>query len=125
MLREELIGILNQEQREHSATRLCEKLGHPASAENMAVVEALLMFSPEFEKVAQVWKLVKKGRTARILTAIENYADATGRKIFRLSTALADLPPHEHPTEDELRHALESSHGRFQILPNAMIKRND
>jgi hypothetical protein len=125
VLRDQIIAILTQEQAELSTSKLCEKLGHPCSAEDFEVVEALLMFSPEIQKAGGSWKLVKKGRTARILTAIENYADATGRKIFRLSAALADLPPHEHPTEEELRHALEASHGRFQILPNAMIKRNE
>jgi hypothetical protein len=65
-----------------------------------------------------------KGRAAQLLAAIENYADTSGRKIFRLAAALSSLPASEYPTEEELQNILASSNGRFALLPNAMIKRN-
>jgi hypothetical protein len=87
--------------------------------------EVLLSYSPELVVDNGEWKLAKSGRTAAILAAIENYSVSTGRKIFRLSSALQAIPAHEHPTETELQQALAMSRGRYDLLPNAMIKRND
>ena len=70
------------------------------------------------------WKIAQAGRSATILAEIENYSVSTGRKIFRLSSALGRIPIHEHPNEDELKQALDLSHGKYELLPNAMIKRN-
>ena len=87
------------------------------------VIESLLMLSPEVVIQDDSWILLKKGRTSAILSAIEAYADSTGKKIFRASAALANLPPDAQPTEDELLSALSASHGSFELLPNLMIKR--
>lgn len=124
MLRNQLLEILGHEIAGLTVSALGEKLGRLSSYPTQAVIETLLMFSPEVEYGDERWRLVRKSRTARILAVIESYADSTGKKIFRLSAALSSLPAHEHPTEEELQSALDASHGRFQLLANAMIKRN-
>ena len=93
-------------------------------AESAAAVEMLLHYSSEVVFDNGKWKLAHAGRSATILAAIENYSVSTGRKIFRLSSALGRIPAHEHPNEDDLKQALDLSHGKYELLPNAMIKRN-
>lgn len=96
----------------------------PADAESAAAMEMLLCYSSEVVFDEGKWKLAHAGRSALILAEIENYSVSTGRKIFRLSSALGRIPAHEHPNEDELKQALGLSHGKYELLPNAMIKRN-
>jgi hypothetical protein len=95
-----------------------------ANAETSAAAEILLQYSPDVVFDDDKWKLARASRSATILAAINNYSVSSGRKIFRLSSALAQIPPHEHPNEDELKAALELSLGEYELLPNAMIKRN-
>lgn len=123
MIRDRLLATLNDTPSGCSATLLAEQSGIGADAESIAAVELLCLFSPELVSEGNRWKLASSSRSSKILAAIENYATSTGKKIFRLSAALQAIPAHEHPTEDELAQALSASHGRFQLLPNAMIKR--
>jgi hypothetical protein len=101
--------------------KTCEVL---LDAETLASLEMLCNYMPELSSEGGKWKIGTMGRSSQLLIAIENYAMSSGRRIFRLSSALAAIPAHEHPTSDELKQALEMSHGRFEILPNAMIRRN-
>jgi hypothetical protein len=95
----------------------------PQRPSDMAAVDAVLLLSPEVRRDGGLWKIAQKGKTGRILAAIENYAQHTGRSIFRLSSALQALPAHEHPTEDELKRILSVTDGRYELLRNAMIRR--
>jgi hypothetical protein len=103
---------------------LLQSAALPLNAETSAAVEVLLHYSRDVVTGDGKWKLADEGKSATLLAQIKNYSVATGRSIFRLSSALAQLPPHEHPNEDELRQALDLSHGEYELLPNAMIKRN-
>lgn len=94
------------------------------SPESTAAAELLLQYSPDVVLDDGKWKIAQASRSATILAEIKNYATSSGRKIFRLSSALARIPAHEHPNEDELKQALDLSSGEFELLPNAMIKRN-
>jgi hypothetical protein len=89
-----------------------------------AAVEAVLVLSPETQRVEARWRVGLKGKSSRILAAIEAYSSSTGKKIFRASSALGSLATDEHPTAEELREILGSSGGRFSLLPNEMIRRN-
>ncbi|MEQ9078262.1 MAG: hypothetical protein RLP09_30625 [Sandaracinaceae bacterium] len=91
------------------------------SAENVAVVEALLLLSPEAERRETGWALAGRRREDRLLRAIREYADGSGKRIFRLSAALEGFPTHELPTADELSDLLPGD--EFKLLPNGMIKR--
>lgn len=93
-------------------------------AETISTVEVLLQYSPEVIFDDGKWRIAQFGRSSKLLAEIENYSVSTGRKIFRVSAALQRIPAHEHPTETELQQALELSHGRYELLANAMIKRN-
>jgi hypothetical protein len=124
MLHGRLISALGQAPGGLTTTAIAERVDGPMDPLNLAAVEATLLLSPEVIREGDRWKLLVKGRSAQILAAIESCADSSGRKIFRLAAALSGLPAHDHPTEEELRAALESSNGRFALLPNAMIRRN-
>ena len=93
-------------------------------AETLSSVELLCNYLPELSSEGGKWRTGAIGRSSQLLVAIENYAMSSGRRIFRLSSALAAIPAHEHPTPEELKQALEMSHGKFEMLPNAMIRRN-
>ncbi len=92
--------------------------------ESSAAAELLLQYSSDVVLDDCKWRVVQTGKSATILAAIKNYGVSSGRRIFRLSSALAQIPAHEHPNEDELKAALDLSHGEYELLPNAMIKRN-
>jgi len=124
MLHDRLISALGQVPGGLTTTAIAERVESAMDPLNLAAVEATLLLSHEVSREGDRWKLVVKGRSAQILAAIESYADSSGRKIFRLAAALSSLPAQDHPTEEELREVLESSNGRFTLLPNAMIRRN-
>lgn len=98
--------------------------GLSVDAESSAAAELLLQYSSEVVFEDGKWRVAQAGKSSTILAAIKNYGVSSGRKIFRLSSALAQIPAHEHPNEDELKAALDLSHGEYELLPNAMIKRN-
>jgi hypothetical protein len=124
MLHERLLSALAIAPGGLTTTAITERVDAPMDPLSLAAVEATLLLSREVSREGDRWKLMVKGRSARLLAAIESYADSSGKKIFRLAAALSGLPVSEHPTEEELRDVLASSHGRFALLPNAMIKRN-
>lgn len=123
MIRDRLLAVLSDSPSGCSGSLLAEQSGLGADVESIAAVELLCLYSPELVSDGSRWKLASSSRTSLILAAIENYAISSGKKIFRLSAALQTIPVHEHPTEDDLAQALSASHGRFRLLPNAMIKR--
>jgi hypothetical protein len=124
MLHERLLSALAATPGGLTTGAIAERVDVQATPNGLAAMEATLLLSPEVSREGDRWKLMVKGRAAQLLAAIENYADTSGRRIFRLAAALSSLPTSEFPTEEELRDVLASSSGRFALLPNAMIKRN-
>lgn len=123
MIREKLIACLSETDGA-SAGSLLQSAGMSSDPESLSAAELLLHYSSDVVLDGGKWKVAQAGKSATILAAIRNFASSSGRKIFRLSSALAQIPPHEHPNEEELKAALDLSHGEFELLPNAMIKRN-
>jgi len=124
MLHDRLLSALTSAPGGLTTGVLAERVDLQTTPYSLAAMEATLLLSPEVSREGERWKLMVKGRAAQLLAAIENYADTSGKKIFRLAAALSSLPPSEFPTEEELRDVLASSNSRFALLPNAMIKRN-
>jgi hypothetical protein len=122
MIRDELIQSLRQAPAGLTTTTLLAQVG--INATDADVAEAVLLLSPEVGQAEGRWRLLDCGRIGRLLGAIEAHAAASGRKLFRAEAALAFLPAHEHPTQEELQDAIEASGGRFSLLPNLMIRRN-
>lgn len=112
----------------HSGVSIGHVLAHlridPYGVEASAV-EALLFLSPEVRLIDGKWRAVERARGDRIVTAIESYASATGKRLFRASAALDGIPIADQPTVEELEEILSSTGGKFSLLPNAMIKRNE
>jgi hypothetical protein len=124
MIRDQLIAMLDRNPGGLSSQALLERTELRSDPYVIAAVDSFLLLSSEVKREGNLWKLIGQSRTAKILSAIDAYAKSTGKKIFRLSTALEGLPAHEHPTEEELIRALKASNGQYKLLPNAMIKRN-
>lgn len=123
MIREKIMARLSESDSASTQSLLaCAELAN--NADSFAAVELILHYSPEVVFDDGRWKVAQSGKSTKILAAISNYATSSGRKIFRLSSALAQFPLHEHPNEHELKAALGLSHGEYELLPNAMIKRN-
>ena len=120
-IREAILRCLASSPEGCSVQRVAKDLELDRSGEGLATVEAFLLLSPECYQEGDHWRVRSTNRRARLLSELQRYADSSGRRIFRLSTALGDVAPHEHPTEDELAGILEGS--EFELLPNAMIKR--
>lgn len=126
MLRDQIITVIDATPGGLSVEAIAEQVGYPKDLNSLGIIEAFLLFSQEVFQDGHNWKMAAQhSRASRLLAAIEAYADSTGKKIFRLSAALANIPAHEHPTEDELSHILSATNDRYQLLKNAMIKRND
>ena len=124
MLHERLLSALSVAPGGLTTAAIAQQVDVESTPNSLAAIEATMLLSPEISREGDRWKLIVKGRAAQLLAAIENYADASGKRIFRLAAALSILPTSEFPTEQELRDALASSNGRFALLPNTMIKRN-
>lgn len=124
MLRDEMMAVLREFPTGLSTSGMLGRLNMDLHSKSAAVVEALLLLAPEVSSVQGTWRLAKKGRDGTILDAIEIYAVDTGRRIFRASAALERIPLHERPSEEELRRTIEQSGGRYELLPNQMIRRN-
>ncbi len=122
MIREDLIQGLRQAPAGLPLATLLSQAGLDAAEANLA--EAVLLLSPEVGQMDGRWRLLDCGRLGRLLSAIDAFAASSGRKLFRAETALASLPAHEHPTQEELQDAIEASGGRYSLLPNLMIRRN-
>ena len=123
MIREDIIARVNAAADGLSKEDLRDCIGLNSGPEELAVVEALLLLSPDVSQHGGLWRPVSGNRTVRILAEIKRYSNATGKRIFRVASALASLPAHEHPTEEELRTILETTNAEFELLPNAMLKR--
>jgi len=124
MMRERLLKELQTSPTGLDLASLLSRLKIDGGTSACAAVEAVLLLSPEVYLSESRWRMGSKGKAGRILSAIEAYAGSTGKRIFRASAALSALSLDEHPTADELRGVLDSSGGRFTLLPNDMIKRN-
>ena len=124
MIRDQLLSKLETNPKGLTTSTLVQQLDLQIGPEILCALEALLAFCSEVGFEGHKWKIVKRGRKIKILSAIESYANSSGKKIFRLSAALSGLPINEYPTEDELREMFDASSGQFQLLRNAMIKRN-
>lgn len=122
MIRDNLITVLSKNPGGLRTKSLVAQADFPWDVEKLYVAEALLWMSPELKNENGTWKLARESKQSRIISKIDTYSQATGKKIFRLATALESLPVQEHPTETELKQILEAD-GRYQLLANAMIKR--
>lgn len=123
MIRDKLVSCLTESDGASTAALIRRAEGRE-NVEMIAAAELLLHYSPDIVFDDGEWKVAQAGKSAKIMAAIRNYGTSTGRRIFRLSAALAQIPAHEHPNEEELKAALNLSHGEYELLPNAMIKRN-
>lgn len=124
MIRDELVEVLRGAPAGLPLSSIFSTLKSESRGLPAAAVEALLLLSPDIRFLDGTWRLIGTGRSNRILAAIESYASATGRTIFRAASALAVLAPDEHPTPEELAELIETTGGRFKLLPNSMIRRN-
>ena len=107
-----------------STLHLAEVLGDADSPESLAAVELLCVLSPDLRFMDGTWHTTRAGKAAAVLAALENYAIATGKRIFRSVSAMEGLRADSLPTEEELARIVESSGERFEVLPNQMIKFN-
>jgi hypothetical protein len=123
-VRDDVISALRQSPAGLTTNALFAKVGIDPQGADAAVAEAVLLLSAEITCSDGRWRLADGGRVGRVLAAVDSYVAATGKKIFRAAAALESLPPHEHPTQDELQQALAASGGRYELLPNLMIRRN-
>jgi len=95
----------------------------PHTTEVQAAVEILLTLSPEVSALQDGWVISADSRERKVIGALRAYAEAhPGKRIFRASAALGDLPPEDQMTDEQLKTTLART-GEFQLLPNAMIKR--
>lgn len=124
MIREQLITELRSAAGGLTLPTVLSRLRIDPYSPIAAAVEAILILTPEAQCMDSRWRLIPKGRSARILSEIEAYASSSGKIIFRAASALASLPTGEHPTADELKDVLDASGGRFSLLANDMIRRN-
>ena len=124
MIRDKLLDRLSLAQGTETTKSLTESCCDAVTPESLAAVELLCRFTTEVSPMEGGWSVGKKNKTGKVLAMIENYSITTGKKIFRLTAALQELPPHEHPTQDEIEKVIDLSNGKFKLLPNAMIKRN-
>src|SRR5262249_35945259 len=99
MVPDELIQALRQAPAGLAAAPILA--GGGLDAADADVAEGILLLSPEVGKVDGRWRLLDCGRIGLLLDAIEAHAAASGRKLFRAEAALASLPAHEHPTQEE------------------------
>jgi hypothetical protein len=123
MIRDELLRRICTIPEGVPPSGLQDRTGLNSDSEDCALIEALLLLSPEVRYEGGVWRPVSGNRAFRVLAEIRRYSAATGKRIFRLSSALAELPPQEHPTEEELKVILAATEPEFELLPNAMVKR--
>ncbi|QDU37646.1 hypothetical protein Mal4_19610 [Maioricimonas rarisocia] len=124
MIRESVMAHLSTTETS-TVDGLLESCGLERTPESASALELLCFYTPELRLEGRRWKLARQSKASAILTAIDNYAISTGKKIFRASAALAHLPVEEQPTDDELENALRASHGQYQLLPNVMIKKSN
>jgi hypothetical protein len=124
VLRDDLLAHLRDAPSGLSTAAVLGKINIEVHGADAAVVEALLMLSPEVTQAQASWRLEKKGRVGMILDAIDLYAVSTGKRIFRAGAALESVPLHERPSHEELKQIIEQSSGRYELLPNQMIRRN-
>jgi len=93
------------------------------SPELLGAVELLCVLSPSFRTVDGTWRTTTRaGKEVAVLTAFEAYVTATAKRIFRSDSAMAGLAEELLPTEEELVQIVGSTDGRFELLPNHMIK---
>ncbi|MBT2989941.1 MAG: hypothetical protein KME65_13385 [Candidatus Thiodiazotropha sp. (ex Ctena orbiculata)] len=123
MIRNHLLQRLQMSDEGLSTDKLATEAGLEAVPEVNAAIDAVLLLSPECRREGNRWVLKGSTRGSKILAEIRKYSDASGKRIFRLSAALAKLPPNEHPTAEELESLLGVAGGEYELLPNAMIKR--
>ena len=106
-----------------STRHLVEILREGDSPDSLGAVELLCVLSPDFRAADGTWRATTRaGKAAAVLIALENYVAATGKRIFRSASAMDGLPAEILPTKEELTQIVESSGGRFELLPNHMIK---
>ena len=124
MRREIILEILSRSNNSLTALDICQAGFDSVNPEVVASCELLCLYADELALVDGKLQLLKKDRASAILTELTNFCEASGKRIFRVSAALERLAAHEHPTEDELKRAVDLSNGKFSLLKNSMVKRN-
>jgi hypothetical protein len=123
VMRDSLLRGLGRTKAGETIRRLAESQGLGTAPEDLAVFDAFLLLSPECRKERDRWLARGTSRASRILAEVRSYADASGKRIFRLSSALRSIEAHEHPTGEELEQIFRDGGEEFKLLPNAMVKR--
>src|SRR5689334_18554841 len=98
MIRDQVLGVLSNSSDGASIKGIIEQCELSTDSETAAAIEIICHYIPEITRDGDKWKLAQAGRYSKILAAIENYALSSGKKIFRLSSALDVIPANEHPT---------------------------
>ncbi len=124
MIHDKIKAILARHPDGMSSASLCPEVLSTSTPQDMAATEIVCILSQDFISDGRHWRLAGQFRIGALLARLDNYATLTGKRLFRLSAALSGLPPHEYPTDDELRQVLDLAQGRYELLPNAMIKKN-
>ena len=125
MRREIILEIISRSNNSLTALDICQGGFDSVTPEVVASCELLCLYADEMALVDGKWQLLKKDRASAILTELTNFCETSGKRIFRVSAALARLAAHEHPTEDELKRAVDLSNGKFSLLNNSMVKRSN
>ncbi len=122
-LHEKIQDILSSRPNGASSREIAEAAALSPNAEHIAIVEAHLLVGQDFSRHGDQWFSAGDQKMQRVLTALSDYADASGKRVFRLSAALGKLPLAYQPTEDELGHKLADPGAPFKLLPNSMVKK--
>lgn len=122
--RAQLLAVLRESESGITTDALLAAMKIEPCSQLASAVEVLLLLATDVRCTDGRWYVVSQDRWNRILAAIESYAAATGRRVFRATSALERLPPNDQPTSEELAAIEEQSRGRYALLPNAMLKRN-
>jgi hypothetical protein len=118
-----ILETLGQAKDGRTTRDLTAAVDMPCTSEGAAVVEAFLLMCRRCRLDGERWRTSGTTKMARVVAEIENYAQVTGKHIFRVSSALASVPVDEQPTQEQLESALIACNSPFRLLPNAMIKK--
>ena len=125
ILHEKIRNILSSRSESASSRDIAQAVGLSMQPETIAAVEAHLLYDRHCRREDRKWRGGSDPKMQRVLQALSAYYKTSGKKIFRLSAALKDLPMAFQPTEDELKNILSSSDAGFKLFPNAMVKKVD
>ena len=124
-LHEKIQNVLSTRPNGVSSREIAQTAGSLTDVANIAIIEAHLLIDRHCRCQNDKWWGAGATKMQRVMETIADYAGSSGKRIFRLSTALKDLPIVCQPTEEELQQTLAQPGSAFKLLPNAMIKKVD